>query len=137
MLGDEYQVVLVGVSEEQKRTLPGNVTGITRTNSVKELAMIYSAADCAITLSKTESFSMVNLEAMCCGTPVITYDVGGSKESVEPAGGIVVKKGDLKAVAEAVRSNTARAEIDRESFDNERAVNDYVRIVQKQGGLER
>lgn len=134
MLGDQYQVVLVGVTEEQKKALPGNVMGITRTNSVKELAMIYSAADIVLNLSKTENYPTVNLEAMCCGTPVITYDVGGSKESVEPAGGIVVKKGDLEAVADAVRSNAARGCIDRESSDNVRTVNGYVQIVQNRGG---
>ena len=129
LLGEEYQIVLVGVSDDQQKVLPNNVIGIARTNSPKELAMIYSAADYLLNLSKTETYPTVNLEAMCCGTPVITYDVGGSKESVEPAGGIVVKKGNILAIAEAIRGNGAKNQFDRTTSDKAYSMSEYVRIM--------
>lgn len=133
ILGDRYQVVLVGLTEEQKNNLPANVLGITRTNSVKELAQIYSAADIVLNLSKTENYPTVNLESMCCGTPVITYDVGGSKESVEPSGGIVVARGNIWAVVEAIKSKKAKCNFNRINADYTKAIREYIALVQNQG----
>lgn len=130
LLGEQYQIVLVGVTEQQKHTLPVNVLGIPRTNSIMELTQIYSAADFVLNLSKTENYPTVNLEAICCGVPVITYDVGGSKESVIPSGGVVVKKGDIQAVADAVMENKAQCQIDLTQFDNEKTITEYVQIAQ-------
>lgn len=135
LLGSDYQVVLVGVTDEQQKHLPENVLGIRKTSSVKELAQIYSAADCLLNLSKTENYPTVNLEAMCCNTPVITYDVGGSKESVEVGGGIVVKKGDLMTIVETVRKKLPECYFDKSSFDNVKFVEEYMRIAQKKGGF--
>lgn len=130
MLGEGYQVVLVGITEEQKKALPANVMGITRTNSVKELAMIYSAADLYINLSYCESFSMTNIEAQLCGTPIITYDSGGCVESAGNAG-IVVKRGDIYGIADAVRNGNRALRKDLEHFDKRLSTQEYVQVVQK------
>ena len=127
LLGEDYQVVLVGVTKEQKRRLPPNVLGIERTNSVRELAHIYSAADLYLNLSYCENYPTVNLEAIACGTPVLTYDTGGSPESAQT--GIVVPKGELNAVIQAVRKCRVRLpslEIDRAKIDKSRALNEYL-----------
>ena len=55
---------------------------ISRTNSAVELAEIYTAADVFLNLTYEDNYPTVNLEAQACGTPVITYDTGGSVESV-------------------------------------------------------
>lgn len=81
-LDEKYKIVLVGLSEEQMKTLPSNIIGITRTNSTKELAEIYTAADVFLNLTYEDNYPTVNLEAQACGTPVITYRTGGSVESV-------------------------------------------------------
>ena len=49
-----------------------------------------------------DTFPTTNLEALACGTPVITYKTGGSTEIVEDGLGLVVEKGDVKGVREAV-----------------------------------
>lgn len=49
----------------------------------KELKNYYSAADVVVMPSHYESFGMVALEAMACGTPVIISDVSGVSEFVE------------------------------------------------------
>lgn len=97
MLGDNYKVVLVGLSDKQLKEIPTNIIGIKHTNGQKELAEIYTAADVFVSLSYEENYPTVHLEAQACGTPVITYDAGGSAE----AGGEnakVVGVGDLEEV---------------------------------------
>ncbi len=127
LLGENYQVVLVGLTKEQKDNLPSNVFGIERTNSVRELAYIYSAADIFLNLSYCENYPTVNLEAVACGTPVITYNTGGSPESA--LNGIIVPKGDLEAIVEAVKKckeKTSALDIDKAEIDKYSAMNKYL-----------
>lgn len=134
-LDDGYQVVLVGVTAEQKAKLPQNIIAIERTNSVRELAYIYSAADLFLNLSYCENYPTVNLEAMACSTPVLTYKTGGSPESAEAYGGIVVERGDISAVINAIeryrKENRDKPElnVDAEAFDKQTAVKDYQKII--------
>lgn len=93
LLDDSYTIVLVGLSEKQLRNLPNGIIGIRRTNSTKELAAIYTAADVFVNPTYEDNYPTTNLEAQACGTPVITYRTGGSLESV-PAEN-VVECGDL------------------------------------------
>lgn len=104
-LGKDYQVVLVGLTEQQQKQIPKNILGLKRTTSVKELAYIYSAADVFLNLSYCETYPTVNLEVRACGTPIITYRTGGSTES---AGSkcVIVERGDMRSLVEAVRKIT-------------------------------
>lgn len=83
MLGNEYKVVVIGVTEEQRKTLPEKVLGVLRTNSVQELVEWYSAAEVFVNPTLEDNYPTTNLEAIACGTPVITFDTGGSPESAE------------------------------------------------------
>ncbi|MEA5076901.1 MAG: glycosyltransferase [Coriobacteriia bacterium] len=79
--GREYhRVVMVGLSEKQMRTLPAWITGLPRTSSARALAEVYSAADVFINPTHDDNYPTVNLEALACGLPVLTYDTGGSGE---------------------------------------------------------
>lgn len=133
ILDDRYRIVLIGITEKQREYLPDNILGIPRTNSVKELAQIYSAADYVLNLSKTENYPTVNLEAMCCGMPIITYDVGGSKESIKPARRIVVEKGNVQAIADTVNSQEAVCHVNISDFDKEQTTNQYIHMTEKYG----
>ena len=103
---EEYAIVLVGLNKEQVQSLPQDVTGIFRTNSVDELADYYSAADVFVNPTWEDNFPTTNLEALACGTPVITYRTGGSVEAVDEHTGIVVEQGDIKILAQSVRTIT-------------------------------
>ena len=94
-------IVLVGVSPQQRDLLPKNIAGIMRTDSVKELAAIYSLADVFLNPTYQDNFPTVNLEALACGTPVVTYDTGGSPESVNAQVGAIVAKGNVLALRDA------------------------------------
>ena len=104
MLDDSYKIVMVGLTDEQLKKLPPKILGIKRTASVKELAYIYSSADLFLNLTYCDNYPNVNIEAMACGTPVLTYRTGGSPEAVEKYGGIVVDKGNLRGVYTAIEA---------------------------------
>ena len=79
---ERFAIVLVGLSEGQIKALPGGVIGLARTGSPRELAEIYTAADVFLNSTREDNFPTVNLEAQACGTPVVTYDVGGCAETL-------------------------------------------------------
>ncbi len=99
---EKYRIVLVGADESVKRQLPDNVTAIPRTDSQKELAGIYSAADVFVNPTREEVLGLVNIEANACATPVITFDVGGSPECIDKTSGAVVACGDVDALKKKI-----------------------------------
>lgn len=100
----EYQVVIVGIDNKQAKKLSSNIVGIQRTNSIQDLVKIYSAADVFINTTYEDNYPTVNLEALACGTPVITYDTGGSPEIIDEKNGVVVPKGDINELKNAISS---------------------------------
>lgn len=82
IIDDKFAIVLVGLSETQIKRMPKKIIAIRRTNSTKELAEIYTAADVFFNPTYEDNYPTTNLEAQSCGTPVITYKTGGSPESV-------------------------------------------------------
>lgn len=96
MIDKDARIVLVGLSKNQIAKCPKNITGITRTNSAKELAEIYSAADVFFNPTKEENYPTVNLEARACCCPIVTYDTGGCAETVEGYSKAIVLRGENK-----------------------------------------
>ena len=88
--------------------LPKNVIGICRTDNVDELAQLYSLAEVFLNPTWQDNYPTVNLEAIACGTPVVTYHTGGSVEAVTPHTGKVVEQGDVEAMLEAARTIVRR-----------------------------
>lgn len=100
ILNEEYQIVLIGVTEKQKKIFPKNITGILKTNSVKELVEWYSVADIFINPTLEDNYPTTNLEAIACGTPVVTFNTGGSTESALIYGKVVEK--DIASILVAI-----------------------------------
>ena len=132
-LTDQYVTVLVGLSQKQKETLPKNVIGITRTSDQKELAQLYSAADFFINLTYEDNYPTTNLEALCCGTPVITYNTGGSGEAVQSGTGAVVPRGDIDAVIKALDAPQNAEKIDKavDQFDKSVSAKKYFELYKE------
>lgn len=103
-LPSDFQIVLVGTKEEDKKSLPKNIIAINKTESQKELAQIYTAADVFVNATREDTFPTVNIEALACGTPVITFDTGGSGEIIDESCGIKVNKNDTQALLNAIIS---------------------------------
>ncbi len=99
----KYQIVLIGINNKEQKKLPEEIIAINRTNSVEELAQWYTVADMFINPTLADNFPTVNLEALACGTPVITFDTGGSWESVGDECGVLVKEKSPQALYDAVK----------------------------------
>lgn len=137
MLADDEQLVLVGVSDEIAKRLPASIKVIRRTENIGQLAQLYSAATAFVNLTWQDNYPTVNLEAIACGTPVVTYRTGGSVESVTDETGIVVEQGNLQQVMQAVRTIEQRGkeyyrgrcrEYALKHFDKEERYADYIRL---------
>lgn len=121
----EYQVIMVGVSQKTKANLPKEIIAIERTNNQQELAGYYSMADVLVNPTYNDSFPTVNLEALACGTPVITYNTGGSPEAVTEETGIIVEKGNFKQLVQAIGTICQLGKKHYSAACRERAVTHY------------
>lgn len=101
LLDESFAVVLVGITEQEAKYCPSSIVCIPRTNSAKELAEIYTAADVFVNPSKEETFGLTTLEALCCGTPAIVYENTACEEVARMHGGIVVEQ-SVKAIKSAI-----------------------------------
>lgn len=104
LLDDSCQIVLIGLTEKQIKSLPEKILGLPRTASAVELAEAYTAADVYVCPSVEETFGMTVLEAACCGTPVIVYRGTACAEVAEQFGGIVVNAG-AENIYNAIRND--------------------------------
>ena len=79
------------------------MVAVKRTADVHQLAGLYSTADVLVNPTWQDNYPTVNLEAISCGTPVVTYRTGGSIEAVAGDTGFVVEQGDIEGLVDAVR----------------------------------
>ncbi len=102
MLPRDVEIKLIGLNDKQIKELPQGVIGINRTQNIDELVKHYGEASVFVNPTYADNFPTTNLEALACGTPVVTYRTGGSPEAVDELTGIVVDKGNINALAEAI-----------------------------------
>lgn len=88
-------IILIGLNKKQIQTLPKNIIGVERTQSVQELASFYNIADVFVNPSIAETFGMVTAEAMACGVPSVVYNSSAMPELVDEKTGFVVELGDI------------------------------------------
>ena len=139
ILSDEdYEIIMVGLSANQMKKLPTGIRGIQRTQNVNELAKLYSDSDVLINPTYADTFPTVNLEALACETPVITYRTGGSPEAVDEKTGFVVEQGDINALADAIRrmkehplSSADCRKRAEEHFDKDKCFEKYIELYEK------
>jgi len=136
-LDGSFIIVLVGVSRAILETLPKGVVGIEKTQNQQELAYIYAVADVFANLTYEDTYPTTNLEAMACGTPVITYRTGGSPETITEETGWIVEKGNIEEIAKLLvtidynnLSDKGQACIERASmyFDKDRCFECYANM---------
>lgn len=90
----DVQFVIVGLTNKQLKHLPKNIKGIKRTDNQYEMAALYTEASVFLNPTYEDNYPTTNLESIACGTPVITYDTGGSPEAIiNNKVGMVIKKG--------------------------------------------
>lgn len=140
IFSDNYKIVLIGLSPKQIRSLPKGIIGISRTENINELAAWYSLSDVFVNPTYQDNFPTTNIEALACGTPVVTYNTGGSPEAADEHTGFVVEKGDIAGLLAAIQKVLetgkehyrplcrARAE---QYFNREDRYMDYLRIYEE------
>lgn len=101
-LSNEYQIVLVGTDNKIDSQLPDGIISIHRTQNQQELVEIYSAADVFVIPTREENYPTVNMEALACGTPVLTFKTGGSPEMLDETCGSVVGCDDVDALEKEI-----------------------------------
>lgn len=101
-LSADYTIILIGLTKDQIGSMPEGIMGVERTNDVQELAAYYTVADVFINPTMQDSFGLTSVEALSCGTPAITYRSGGSPETVDKNTGIVVERGNVDGLVDAV-----------------------------------
>lgn len=102
LLSEDERIVLLSLDEEKEK-IPQNIISLPSTADVKELAEIYSMADVFVNPTLQDTFPTVNIEALCSGTPVVTFDTGGSKEALDEKSGYFVPKTDVEAMYGAIQ----------------------------------
>ena len=138
LLAEDYTMTIVGLNEKQLKKLPLGIKGIQRTQNVQELVKLYSEAAVLINPTYADTFPTVNLEALACGTPVITYRTGGSPEAIDERTGVVVEQGDVNGLVEAIyrmkeyhlSSDDCRKRAE-ECFDKDKCFEKYVELYEK------
>lgn len=135
---DDIQIVMVGVSEKQQKCLPSNIIAITRTENQKELVEYYNMSDVFVNPTYSDNFPTTNIEALACGTPVITYRTGGSPEAIDSSTGIVLEQGDINGIIRSIRYLKSFPQISiacRERaemyFDMNKCFSEYIKIYSK------
>lgn len=137
-LGDDYRIVMVGTDDKLDAALTESITSIHRTENRHELAALYTTADVFVNPTREEVLGLTNLEALACGTPVITFDSGGSPETVDKDCGVVVPKDDIELLIKEIRRVcethpfSAQACIDRaRRFEIRERFQDYIRLYEE------
>lgn len=140
LLTEDYQILLVGLNASQIKNLPKNIIGLERTENVQKLAELYSTADVFFNPTLEDTFPTTNLEAQACGTPVITFNSGGSPEMISTKTGIVVNKGHIKGALKAIyeirqkgkcfyTKNCRKRIVD--NFNKENKFNEYIDLYEQ------
>ncbi len=138
-LDDRFQIVLVGTNEDVDRQLPKNIISIHRTRNQHELAEIYTAADLFVNPTREEVLGLVNIESLACGTPVLTFDTGGSPECIDKMCGIVVDTDDIDTLTHSIRNiatnnsfNTIECIRRANLFNRDKKYEEYIDLYKKE-----
>lgn len=134
-----YKIVLIGLNDRQIKELPKGILGLPKTFSVDELRNWYSCAEVFVNPTMEEVLGLVNIEAQACGTPVITYDTGGSVECVSNDTGFIVEQNNvhqlickIETICEVSKSNYKLACITQsKNFDKDKKYMEYVELYEK------
>lgn len=134
------KIVLVGLNKKQIESLPPQILGIFKTNNIQELAEIYSACDVFVNPTLEDNFPTTNLESLACGTPVVTFNSGGSSESLDETCGIVIPRDNIEMLMEGIRrvkelgkgkfSRECRFRAEKNYNKNDR-INDYISLYKR------
>lgn len=137
LLGNDL-LLLLGCNEEQISSLSSElrIRAVGYIKDPYEMASLYASSDVFVNLTLADTLPTVNMEAISCGTPVITYDVGGSPELIdEGKTGFIITQQDAQGLIEAIHkvrlgkiSRLMCRETAMEKFDKEKNYRKYLHV---------
>lgn len=139
VLNESFKLVLIGCKDEQIKTLQERSKNVIPLGFIcdrKELAQYYSSADVFVNVTHVDTLPTVNMESICCGTPVITYDSCGSPELILEGCGVVIEAKNIGAMVGLLRGTFSKIEESsllraRMQFDKEVCYQNYLDIYNK------
>lgn len=99
-LDTQYHIVIIGADCEDKE----GISYIPTINDQSEMAAWYRTSDVFVNVTHEDTLPTVNIEAMACGTPVVTFDVCGSPETITNDTGIIVAENDWYELIRAIKT---------------------------------
>lgn len=136
LLPQDFRIVLVGLNRQQVNRMPERIIGLERTDSLRKLAELYTAAAVFVNPTYEDNFPTTNLEALACGTPVVTYQTGGSVEAAGNRFGKIIPCGDVAALGDYLKSDDWKQFSSEEcaayaaGFDEQQKFLQYVRLYE-------
>lgn len=133
-----FQVVLVGNAPQSFIDDNGLIVFIDHVDDQCELAKFYSSATLFVNPTREETLGMVNVESLACGTPVVTFNTGGSPECIDSTSGSVVDKDDIDAMEREIiricetKPYSAKACVRRAAaFDKNARFEEYIDLYEE------
>jgi glycosyltransferase involved in cell wall biosynthesis len=125
MVNSQVYLLIVGKYGEcvQRKYVNLKIIYVGNITNEKMMAVCYQSADCFINPTRADSLSLVLIEACACGTPSITYNVGGTKEVIKNGlNGYLVRLDDSKSFAKKIISSLEDIEFRKKVLKNSREI---------------
>ena len=138
------KIVIVGCNDEARQLFSKyeNVVTVGFIKDRQALSDIYASSDVFVNLTHADTLPTVNMESICCGTPVITFNCTGSPELVDFDSGYVVDEDDADGIVakiKAIKENPLHFDVEekKQKFDKDLSYRGYLNIYRKASGLDK
>jgi putative colanic acid biosynthesis glycosyltransferase len=98
LLKKNEKLIIIGKLLKQYKIKSKNVIQINRTSDQNQLAEYYNKSDLFLNPTLEDNFPTTNLEAICCGLPVITFNSGGSSEMIDDTNGLIINEKSVNQI---------------------------------------
>lgn len=131
-IDQKLDIIIIGKWKIKKPNIK-SIVFIEKRLSKAELNSYYKNAICLVNPTLEDNFPTVNIEAQCCGTPVIAFDSGGTKETIFTNHSRIVTRGDCFQMANEInnliKEKVANDISEKTSyFDSKRMADDYFKL---------
>lgn len=93
---------VVAGNYDKNLNIPSNLILLGNIQDQKKLAALYSMANLTVLTSKKETFSMVTVESLCCGTPIVGFEAGAPEMIAIKEYSEFVEYGNLEKLKQVV-----------------------------------
>ncbi|HEX3023943.1 MAG TPA: glycosyltransferase [Chitinophagaceae bacterium] len=106
LIRQDWELIIVGNASQQlsnqvyKNGLSNKIKFI-RELKHEDVAIQMQASSALVLFSRHENFPCVIIEALCCGLPVVSSNVGGVSEAINETNGLLVESGNVEALKNA------------------------------------